>query len=73
MGGATCITAGLLPRTILSAVERGDLEFWSAAEKLQMTAAWVSQNGFEKTTKARGLSAIAALTGVSARRAREKQ
>jgi len=24
---------------------RGDLEFWSAAEKLQMTAAWDSQNG----------------------------
>ena len=23
---------------------RGDLEFWSEAEKLQMTAAWDSQN-----------------------------
>ncbi len=26
------------------ALERGDLEFWSAAEKLQMTAVWDSQN-----------------------------
>ncbi|MBS1651088.1 MAG: hypothetical protein JSU07_03680 [Bacteroidetes bacterium] len=54
-------------------VERGDLEFWSAAQKLQMTAAWVSQNGFAKTTKVRWDVAIAVLTGVSARRAKEKQ
>jgi len=38
-----------------------------------MTAAWVSQNGFAKTTKVRWAVAIAALAGVSARRAKEKQ
>lgn len=45
--------AGLSPRTILCGLARGDLEFWSAAEKLQMTAVCVSQNGFAKTTKVR--------------------
>lgn len=73
MGGATCTKAGLSPRTIFCVVARGDLEFWSAAERLQMTAAWVSQNGFAKTTKVRWAVAIAALAGVSARRAKEKQ
>jgi hypothetical protein len=34
-----------LLHTILCALARGDLEFWSVAEKLQMTAAWDSQNG----------------------------
>jgi len=27
------------------------LEFWSAAEKLQMTAAWVSQSAFRRRRK----------------------
>lgn len=53
MGGATRISVAPSRYTILCAVGRGDLEFWSRAEKLQMTAAWVSQNGFEKTTKVR--------------------
>ena len=73
MGGATCTKAGPSPRTILCAFARGDLEFWSVTEKLQMTAAWVSENGFEKTTKVRWNVAIAVLAGVSARRAKEKQ
>ncbi|HAD33631.1 MAG TPA: hypothetical protein DCF44_03910 [Chitinophagaceae bacterium] len=30
---------------------RGDLEFWSEAEKLQMTAAWDSQNAFRRRRK----------------------
>lgn len=65
--------AGLSPRTLFCVFARGDLEFWSVTEKLQMTAAWVSENGFEKTTKVRWDVAIAALAGVSARRAKEKQ
>lgn len=66
-------SGAVAPHLILCGLARGDLEFWSVTEKLQMTAAWVSENGFEKTTKVRWDVAIAALAGVSARRAKEKQ
>jgi hypothetical protein len=38
------INVAVSRHTILCAPARGDLEFWSAAEKLQMTAARDSQN-----------------------------
>ena len=47
--------------TLLCGWARGDLEFWSVEEKLQMTAAWDSQNGFAE--KVREPVVIAALTG----------
>lgn len=49
------------PHNIVCALARGDLEFWSVVEKLQMTAAWDSQNGFAE--KVREPVVIAALTG----------
>ena len=49
------------PHHIVCALARGDLEFWSATEKLQMTAAWDSGTTAVSAEKVRWLVAIGVL------------
>jgi len=59
-----------LRHTILCALARGDLEFWSGAEKLQMTAAWDSQYAFRRRRK--GGRAMAVIMASSQKVRRQK-